>query len=464
MDKNNKFLQKIYLSSPSWIKSIMATLYSWKVSRKKYGKIYEHWRNKLKETERYSTKDLNQYQNKLAYDYFTFLNENSAYFKDYFTRYKIDFSAPDFRTEIKKLPVITKKDVLEDYEDILISEQLFDKRYKFSSSGTTGRALSVYLDQDAYEREYAFRMHYLSIAGMERKKKTAYFLGNRLFADKNKPPFHICDYFENGIYFSIFHLSDQTIKYYVNAFNKYKPEFIKGYPSALYSLAYLAKENGLDLTPLKGIFSASEMLHDFQKELLEDVFKTKVYQWYGQVETTVNIHECEHGKFHIKEEYGFLELLNQKGEDAQPGEEASVIGTSWGNRAFPLLRYDTGDNMILAENQECACGRNGRIIEKIIGRDEDVIITPDGKHIGRLDFVFKPVHTVIESQIVQLSKNEILVNVVPAESFSKDDENLIIETLQKYVGDLFKISLKLVDQVERTKSGKIRYVVNKINK
>jgi phenylacetate-CoA ligase len=258
-------------------------------------------------------------------------------------------------------------------------------------------------------------------------------------------------------------MSDANLGHYVKAFNEFKPKFLKGYPSGLFVFADYIKRKGVFIHRLDAIFSASETIHDEQKRLLEEVFQCKVFQWYGQVETTVNIQECEYHKLHIKEEYGYLELLNDKGEDAKPGEIANVIGTGWGNAAFPLIRYDTGDNMILAENQHCQCGRNGRIIDRIVGRDEDIIVTPDGKKIGRLDFVFKPIDTVIESQIIQETINKVIVKVVPSSEYSKEDSLKIIRKLKDYSGTDINIVIEKVDKIERNPNGKIRYVISKVS-
>jgi phenylacetate-CoA ligase len=165
---------------------------------------------------------------------------------------------------------------------------------------------------------------------------------------------------------------------------------------------------------------------------------------------------------HVKEEYGLLELNNEKGEDAKPGETAIAIATGWGNKAFPLIRYNTGDNMILASEQNCPCGRNGRIIEKIIGRDEDFIITPEGRKIGRLDFIFKPVNTVAESQIIQESMDQIVVKVVPIVGYTIHDEKIIKEMINKYLGNSFHVRIEVVKSIERSANGKIRYVISKM--
>jgi phenylacetate-CoA ligase len=460
MYKNNKYLHKIYTISPQIVKNGIASVYSFLVARKKYGKDFDYWSSLLKKSQYYNAEQLKSLQTELLKGFLENVLNNSVYYRN--SASKAGFNPgniSDIR-ELKKFPVIKKSDVKEHYDEILNKKCA---SYKFTSSGTTGTSLNVWLDQEAYQREYAYRWHYLAIAGASRKDKFAYFLGNDLHPSyKQKPPFHLIDYYEHAIFFSLFHMSDENLKYYLYSFNHFKPSFVKGYPSGLYVFAKFIKENGLTVHKPKALFSASETLHDFQKEYLEEVFQCPVYQWYGQVETTVNIHECENRNLHVMEEYGLLELLNENGDDAQPGEVASAIATGWGNKAFPLIRYNTGDNMILSLNQTCSCGRRGRIIEKIMGRDEDFIITPEGKRIGRLDFIFKPLNTVVESQIIQESIDQILIKIVPMTGYSPEDEKLLRGMVSKYIGKSINVKIELVKSIERTANGKIRYVISKV--
>jgi phenylacetate-CoA ligase len=280
--------------------------------------------------------------------------------------------------------------------------------------------------------------------------------------EQSSPPYNIVDYYENAIHFSIFHLSESTIRNYIGSYLRFKPEFVKGYPSALYEFSKLVERAGVTLPAVKAVYCASEVLHDFQKEVIERAFGAKIFQWYGQVETTVNLHQCGNGRIHVKETYGYLELLDLQGNDVMPGETGQVIGTSWGNLAFPLLRYDTGDRMKLALDQHCTCGMNGRIVESILGRDEDVIVTPDGRRLGRLDFLFKPIKNVEESQIVQESSSTLHVRVVPTESYSEADEQLIRNMICEYIGTGMNVTIEECTSIPREKGGKLRYVISKV--
>jgi phenylacetate-CoA ligase len=460
MFKANKSLQAIYNQSPQFLKNGLAGVYSFMVSKKKYGPIYRSWSDLLKESQYYNSFELKTLQLKLLNDFIKSSLNNSKYYRNIALSNGFDIEHPFDINSIKKFPVINKAIVRKNYDDILIKAYA---KYKFSSSGTTGTSLHVYLDENAYQREYAFRWHYFAVANASRKDSFAFFLGNHLHPiEKQKPPFHIIDPYEHSIYFSLFHMSDENLKYYLKDFNHFKPSYVKGYPSGLYVFAKFIKDNGLEVHKPKALFSASEVLHDHQKKLLEEVFQCPVYQWYGQVETTINVHECEYRRLHVKEEYGLLELLNDEGNDAKPGEIGNAIATGWGNKAFPLIRYNTGDNMMLAMDQYCACGRNGRIIERIIGRDEDFIITPEGRKIGRLDFIFKPIDTIAESQIIQESSNQIIVKIVPLPGFTYNDNQRIIKLINKYIGNSIKLNIEQVNAIERSENGKIRYVISKV--
>ena len=343
---------------------------------------------------------------------------------------------------------------------VIVNPKYRNNAYRFSSSGTTGTLLYIFQSPEAYQMEYAFRWNFYSEFNVKRKDSFAYFIGSKIKnIDETNPPFHIRDSSENGLYFSIFHMNDKNLPVYVNKLNEYTPKYIKGYPSAIYTLATFIKKTKSKIYSPEAIFTASEVLHDYQKKIIEDVFNCNIYQWYGQVETTLNIQECCFRKLHVMEEYGYLEVLRDDFSPAEPGESGNAIATSYGNIAFPLIRYDTGDNVTLSKDQSCSCGRTGRIIEHIDGRDEDVITTPDGRKIGRLTFIFMQIGDVIESQIIQNSKNEIVIKVVPINDYSEQDKNDLIDKMQEYVGKSMEVKVEVVDSIERTAGGKLKHVI-----
>jgi len=463
MIKQHPFIRSAYKRLPAFMSSIAASLYSSKMAKRKYGRIYREWRARLEETQNYSSADISVWQSSALESFLASINRTSIYYNSdpYQLYIKKGYNPYEI---IQSFPIIDKEMVRASADRIRSAENR-KAQIRFTTSGTTGTSLSVYQDVAAYEREYAFRWKYLSVAGAVRKDRFAYFIGNTLYeTDRRRPPYHMIDHAENGLYFSIFHIADWSIKDYVKALNEFKPSFIKGYPSALYDFCKLARNEGLDVVPQKAVFTASEVLHKYQRNLIESCFQSKIFQWYGQVETTVNIHECRNHKLHVKEEYGLLELLDDDDMPALPGMNAHAIGTGWGNNAFPLVRYRTGDNMVLADDQYCDCGMNGRIIDRIVGRDEDVIVTPDGRYLGRLDFIFKPIESVKESQIIQTSKEKVLVRVVAESGLSSRVERELRTILMDYLGTGMQISFEEVGMIPRSANGKIRYVISNIGK
>ena len=61
---------------------------------------------------------------------------------------------------------------------------------------------------------------------------------------------------------------------------------------------------------------------------------------------------------------GLVELLNERGEPAAPGEPAEIVGTGFGNVSFPLIRYRTGDGAVIAE-RPCSCNRIGLTLKSL---------------------------------------------------------------------------------------------------
>ena len=57
----------------------------------------------------------------------------------------------------------------------------------------------------------------------------------------------------------------------------------------------------------------------------------------------------------------------------------------------------------------------------------------------------------------------IVVKVVPSSRFTEADEDALIHGLQERLGDDVSISVELVDRVQRTSSGKFKWVISRVS-
>jgi len=259
------------------------------------------------------------------------------------------------------------------------------------------------------------------------------------------------------------HLTEKNIPHYLKEIEQYNPVLLKGYPSSIYILALANQKFGFKINP-KAIYLASETLLDFQRSAIEESFNSKVYSWYGTAEMTGNIVECEKRNNHMKLEHSYVEILNTNDEQAKPGEEGRLVCTAFGNYAFPLIRYDIGDVVILSSKNKCECGRGGQLIDKVIGRVEDYILTPDGRFVGRLDHILKDIDNVKNAQIVQNKIEEISIKIVKEKKYSNVDERKILKNAKFRLGSDLKINFEYVDNIQFTFGSKYKFINSNINK
>jgi phenylacetate-CoA ligase len=99
-------------------------------------------------------------------------------------------------------------------------------------------------------------------------------------------------------------------------------------------------------------------------------------------------------------------------------------------------------------------------VARITGRVTDVIVTPDGRHLGGLEHAFMRARGVHRSQIVQETVDEIVVNIVKAPSYTRADSELIEQGLRSFVGSM-GIRLQFVDTIEPGENGKVQFVISK---
>ena len=77
---------------------------------------------------------------------------------------------------------------------------------------------------------------------------------------------------------------------------------------------------------------------------------------------------------------------------------------------------------------------------------------------GELD----DMESVKQYQIIQESKDEMIVKIVKEKSYTEEDTKRILRMLRERVGEEMNIKIEFVNGIQTTKSGKRRYIISKI--
>ena len=162
-------------------------------------------------------------------------------------------------------------------------------------------------------------------------------------------------------------------------------------------------------------------------------------------------------------EVGIVEVLAEDSDTPVPeGTAGRLVCTGLLNQAMPLIRYEVGDRVALAPGSElCPCGRTMPIVKSIEGRNDDLIVTPDRRHVGRLDPVFKADLGIREAQIIQESSTRLHVHLVPTQRYSGLTTERMVRAVQERVGAM-DVTVTCVPEIPRGANGKFQGVVSRV--
>jgi phenylacetate-CoA ligase len=363
---------------------------------------------------------------------------------------------------LAKLPILTKEAV-QTAGRMMISEKFARKRLQeIHTGGTTGRPLIVYCDDSALKRNYAFFFRVREWAGIGHNERVATFAGRTIVQTARGAPYWRHNWASKTLLLSSYHLAPDALDAYLDALVDFRPQMIDSYPSSLEPIARRALQRGEKRIRPKGIITSSETLFPEVRQIVEEAFGCPVFDQYGSAEMAACISQCEHGKYHAHPEYGVVEILVD-GRPAKPGETGEIVATGFINEAMPFIRYATGDLAVPGEGP-CQCGRTFPIVERIEGRQDDCVITPEGRRVGRLDPIFKSVEGIHEARIVQDAADHLRIELVPRPVVTPAEEATLRDELQRRVGTAMRLTFVRVEQIPRTARGKLRTVVNEFAK
>ncbi len=274
--------------------------------------------------------------------------------------------------DLQKLPFTTKDELRAHYPDGLLCLPRENFVRMHCSSGTTGTPTAIFYTQKDLETWAHLMARSLYAAGVRAGDVFQNMSGYGLFTGGL------------GIHYGAEHLGCLTIpagagntRRQIKLLKDFKVNAIHILPSYALHVANELKDDLKDLH-LKIALVGAEPYTEEMRQRIESALNVKVYNSFGLTEMNgpgVGV-ECAAQKgLHIWEDAYFLEVIDPKtGKNVADGEIGEMVLTTLSREGMPLIRYRTRDLTRILPDAHCACGRNHRRIDRILGRTDDMFI------------------------------------------------------------------------------------------
>jgi phenylacetate-CoA ligase len=230
-------------------------------------------------------------------------------------------------------------------------------------------------------------------------------------------------------------------------------------PTYALRLAEVAQESGFDLSeiPLQTLIHAGEPGANVPatKARIESVWNAKCYDHAGASEIGAHSFECEvqpNGTHVIESEF-IVEVLNPETLEAVPaGEQGELIITNLGRIGYPVMRYRSGDLVVL-NSQKCVCGRTfSRFEGGVLARADDMVVVR-GINVfpSAVENLVRQCETVEEFRIT-VSTNREMANLAIELELSKTANP---ESARKTVDQAIQNELSLRPEITFVPSGSL---------
>ena len=459
-----KFAEKSwYQRSPVVAQSAIVSLYGLAGRIVRNGAQFRHILEELEESEWYSADQFQALQDEKLRKLIAHCYEYVPFYRGVMRARGLVPRDISTTADLSKLPYVTREDLRTRTEEFLSTAPERGRLYPSTSSGTTGTPLKLLRDQYSVSFEQASLWRHWRIAGVPLWGRRATLRGHPVVPQRQMaPPYWRVNRAENQLIMSGFHLSDERTRDFANAIRDFGAIGLEAIPSAVYFLARAMLEQDIRLK-LRCVVTGSEPVYPEHRPVIEEAFGCKVFDFYSQSERVCFGMECElHTGLHLAPEYGIVEYVEPEWEHDEGLVE--VVGTGLNNYKMPLIRYQTED-FISSHPSPCPCGRAMPLLPALDTRAGGILRTPDGRNIAYslVNYAFMGTKNFRKSQLIQEELDRIRVKIVPAQEYTEEDGRLLVEKLSSYLGEGVKITLELVDDIERARSGKYEWIVSNLD-
>lgn len=316
------------------------------------------------------------------------------------------------------------------------------------STGTSGNRGLFIVSENERALWVALVMARVIQPRLFKKQKIAFFLraNSNLYASVSSSLFEFK-------YFDIF----QPIEDLLQELNSFQPHIVAAQPSILMDIAMAQREKSIQVQPTQ-IISFAEVLHQPDKAFIQHHLKANITEVYQCTEGFLGA-TCAHGTMHLHEDFIHFD------KDWIDEDKFYPIITDFSRTSQPIVRYKLND-ILQVKKEECLCGSMLLGLEKIMGRDDDVLVI-HGKRIYPDLLVRRIAIKCNEFQnyrIVQVQPELLEVHI----ACDKKNYDEMRQSFQEAILTLLNeqgingIQLEFKHQVVRVSGNKLRKVINKL--
>ena len=97
----------------------------------------------------------------------------------------------------------------------------------------------------------------------------------------------------------------------------------------------------------------------------------------------------------------------------------------------------------------------------MLGRDSDILISPDGVRLTGIDHFQRDIANLVRIQVIQESAAEVRILVLATGAFGEADAAALLANARRKLPASMHVSLERVTALERTSLGKIPFVIHR---
>ena len=386
-----------------------------------------------------------------------FAMQHSAFYREYYGDAGFTASDLDDPAAFDALPLLDKGLVRDNFDRLRTDEATDRTSARSRTGGSTGLPLHILRDLRFPARALEWRL--FSWWGVEpwddRGIVTRYMLTG---AAKVK---HDLQWLPSRrVQLDAFHISDETVREFVRAWNGLRPPFLLGYGGGVLDLARRARRLRLELHSPRAVAVTAAPLTSGVRAEIETAFRAPCYDHYRSAEVPWMAGECEHQDgLHVFADVRRVEILDDDDVPVEAGTEGNVVVSDLTNRVFPVLRYRLGDISSIRPGA-CACGRSLPRLGQISGRASDAVRLPDGSAIaGALGHIFDDAPLAVRQfEIVQAADHSVVLRCIPGHAADASSHiDVALGKLRTATRDLVPVTLEVVDDIPQT-GGKMRFI------